>query len=670
MPYTIGSIISGVVSYVGGGTFAGGVAAAGQTAFTVAGTSVTVGQVVGTVALTAASLAFAPGVPSPASQKITVRNPTAARRRIYGRFRVGSVLVELKVQEPAGDGILYVGSMIASGEIDEIEEHRFNDQITRIRESDGQVLYPAVWLDVNRVQLQYHLGADSQVTDTLLSAAFPARWTSAHQLNGIAYTVGKFNGVPLEDFATVYQAGVPSYSALVRGAKVYDPRESGHDWDDPSTWEWTQNAALIVMDFLWHEDGMRLPRSLISSALDDWIAAADTCDEVVPLIGATETGDGEPRYRLSGVYELTEKPIDVLKKMLACFDGRVYLKEDSSISIQVGEFIDPGDDATFTDDDIIAYSNFRRGAAKTELKNEVRAIYTSPGHDYLSQEADPWRDEESITLDGTQTVTLPLEWCPSHSQARRVMKINANRLNPEWMGTVITNARGLGALNKRFIHLTLTDLGIDMPFFVLRSDINLLSGTCTFEVVSCPEETYDWDATEEGNSPEFETPGDWGVVVPEGATEVTITADGAGGGGENGANGGGGGARSVKTVAIDPADWGDVIQFTVGRAGVTDTLGAQSSTDGGDSTVTANLVAGSISMIAGGGFSGFNGGGGGSASGGDTNTAGGNHSGGNGGTAASGAEDNGSNKSDSPGGGGHEWGDGGEGRVTFDWTYA
>lgn len=601
--------------------------------------------------------------PDPEPQYFSNRDTVGARFRGYGRYRVKkSSLFELKVQNPTGDGILYVGSMIHSGEIDEIEEHRYNDQIVRLRESDGAVTYPGVWWDVNRVFLHYHYGTDSQVADTFLTAAFPGRWTSVHQLNGIAYTVGKFNGVPLEDFATVYQSGVPQYTAIIRASKVYDPRESGHDIDDPTTWEWTQNAALILMDYLWHADGMRLPRALIVQALDDWIEQANICDEIVPLIGGVETGDGEARYRLSGEYKFTDAPKDILRKMLSCVDGRVYLREDGAIVLKVGQFETPGTDETFTDDDILAYTGMRRGAPKTELRNEIRATYTSPGHDFAEQEADPWRDETSITIDGVQTETLDLQWCPSHSQARRMMKVTSYRLNPDWQGTVVTNARGLGLLNKRYAHFTISDLGIDEDFFIVSSEIDLLSGRCTFEVSSFPSTAFDWDATEEGNSPEFETPGDWGIVVPEGATEVTITADGAGGGG-SGFDGGGGGARSVITVTIDPLDWGDVIQFTVGRGGMGDPPNIQSSTDGGDTTVSANLVAGSVSLFAGGGKSGFNGDAGGVATGGDTNTNGSDAAGGDGGQAGSGASEN-----EFPGGGGHEGVDGAHGRVTFDWT--
>src|SRR5688572_9664413 len=104
--------------------------------------------------------------PDPEPQLIAVRNTVAPRRRAYGRVRVKDcILAELKVENPTGDGVLYVASIICQGEIDDIEEHRFNDQITRIRESDGAVTYPGVWWDNNRVYLHYHFGADSQVAD-------------------------------------------------------------------------------------------------------------------------------------------------------------------------------------------------------------------------------------------------------------------------------------------------------------------------------------------------------------------------------------------------------------------------------------------------------------------------------------------------------------------------
>lgn len=593
------------------------------------------------------------------TQQVAIRDTVAPRVRGYGRFKLESVLADIRVENPTGDGILHVVSMLHTGEIDAIEELKFNDQITRYDESTGAVTYPGVWNDNSRVSVHVHLGTDDQTADSFLTSAFPGRWTSAHRLRGITYVAGKFNGVPLEDFATVYQAGEPKCSAIGRLSKVYDPRDEDQSISDPSTWTWTTNAALIVMDYLWHPDGMRLPQALILREIDDWIAAANTCDEEVDLIG----GGTEPRYQLCGTYELPDPRKDTLQKMLACFDAFVYLTPNAGISIQVGEFVEPTADETFGPEDILEYRGLRRGLPKTELVNEVRAKYTSPGHKFLAQEADPWRDETSIALDGEQTTTLDLEWCPSHSQCRRMQKVVAARLNPEWTGQIVTNARGRNLRNKRYATFTLPEVGT-ITVYIKSAEIDLLSGACTFDFVSFSSEAFEWDATEEGLSPEFDSPGDWGVVVPEGATAVVITADGAGGGGSM-EDGGDGGARCVKTVTLDPSDAGKVILFTVGAGGRGDPPGELVSTDGGDTTVTcADLVAGALDMFAGGGNNNINGDGPGIATGGDTNTNGASSSGGDGGLAGSGASEN-----EFPGGGGHEGVDGADGSVTFDWVF-
>lgn len=607
------------------------------------------------------------------SQKQNVKLAISPRRSGYGRTRIGAVVDLIKRSEATGDGILYVVPMLISRKIDAFEEHRFGDQIVRIDETGtrvpppGAAVYPARFLDGQRVTIHTYTGDSSQSADSLLLSAFPGYWTSQHHLDGIAYSVLKLNGVALTDFGEVY-SGVPSYTAQVRLAKVWDPRDSAQDADDSTTWLWTENAALIIMDYLSNADGMRLPRDMIELAIDDWIIAADTCDEQVDLI----SGDTEARYRLAGVYEFTDEPKNVLGSMLSAIDGRLRLREDGAIVLDVGAFESPTIAETFGEDDILQYGDFGHGTEKTALKNEIRATYLSAAHDYQSQEADPYRNEDSILVDGLQTTTLSLDWCPSHRQARHLMKVSLKRLNPEWSGTIVTNARGLNLLGKRYAHFTIPDLGLDHDCWIKPgSQFDLLNGRCTFQVASFSATDYDFDDTTEGGvSPENAKPGNHGILVPtdelgNAPTSLTITADGAGGGGSD--RGAGAGARSVKTIAIDPADVGTRILFTVGLAGIGEAVNVIGGvmTDGGDSTVTGTLTAGPIAMVAGGGKKGTNSpGAGGVATGGDTNTNGGGGSGPDGGTAASGAPPN-----EAYGGGGDIQTDGGDGFVDFQWTF-
>lgn len=674
MPEAVGAMIISAASWVVGASITATEAAGGLTALDVTVLGVSSSYIVGTIALNGvaivANMAMAPGSPKPQIAKVNIRNPVAPRRRYYGKVRIGGVTGFIRVSVITGDGILYILVMLQSGEIASIEEYRLSDQITRVLSIaspglqtaiDGWVVYPAIWLDNNRVSIHDFLGASPQAADTFLLEAFPGAWTDDHRLDGIAYSVIKLRGVALEDFAQVYSFGIPNYTATIKASKVWDPRDATQSADTPSTWKWTDNAALIIMDYLWHPDGMRLPRSMIELGLQDWKDAADYCDEPITLI----SGDTEARYRLAGGYEFTEAPKDVLSKMLTPIDGRVRLREDGAIVLEPGRFETPGLNETFDDTDIIHYIDMRRGAPKLTLKNEIRATYTSPGHNFQQQEADPWLNQASIDRDGIQTATMPLDFCFSHRQARVQQKVAAYRLNPEWQGTIITNARGLNLLGKRYARFKIAELGFDTTFFITKSNIDLLNaGHCTFEVISFPAAAYDWASIEEGNSPENDTPGNHATIVPVGATSLTIKAIAAGGGGSD--RGAGAGGMAVKTIAIDPTDWGKPILFKVGKGGIGDAVTALGvEEDGGDSTVTGTLLAGSIALVAHGGKKGTNSpGAGGTATGGDTNTTGQSGSGPDGGYGPSGAPPN-----TKPGAGGDLQTDGGDGHVDFKWSY-
>jgi hypothetical protein len=481
-PETIGSALIAATNYVvaevGGAVASEAFIVPFTTSSTVLGVSSA--AIVGTIAINAISIsieyASRPSV-NPQTQKVNYRAPVHPRLRGYGECKIGGTVYFLRRSTVTGDGILYLGLMLHSGRIEGIETHFLYDEEVRLGEESGDnggtAIYPGVWNDNGRVAIHFYLGTNPGTADPYLLDGFPGAWTDEHRLDGIANVVCRLKGVALADFSTVYKAGIPNYTCIAKLSRVWDPRISGCDADDPETWVYTDNAALVIMDYLWHQDGMRLPRAMIELAIDRWIAVANCSDELVPLLN----GDTEKRYRLAGVYEFSEPPKSVLSRMLLPIDGRVRLRGDGAIVLDIGEFCDP--EVTITDADILSYE-MRRGPSKVDLKNEIRATYTAPGLNFEQQEADPWRDEESVLVDGLQSITLNLDWCPSHSQARRRMKVESYRQNPEWVGTVVTNARGALLLGLRYGRFQISDLGIDHTFFIVKSDIDLLKGICTF----------------------------------------------------------------------------------------------------------------------------------------------------------------------------------------------
>jgi len=185
----------------------------------------------------------------------------------------------------------------------------------------------------------------------------------------------------------------------------------------------------------------------------------------------------------------------------------------------------------------------------------------------------------------------------------------------------------------------------------------------------------------------YTTPGSFVETVPNGATMVTITVDGAGAGGGKSsaigvfdADGGGGGSRAVLTSRpVLPAEWNSTVAYVVGAGGAGGATSNALGANGGASTVSGTLNSTAIAINAGGGFGNTNGG---TASGGTTNANGGagvvgNTTSGTGGAGAGGGA-GGAGGSVRGGGGGGAFaaggngttngGNGANGRVVFAWT--
>ena len=89
---------------------------------------------------------------------------------------------------------------------------------------------------------------------------------------------------------SVFPNGFPEVAFDVAGRKVYDPRDSGQSVADPSTWQFTTNAALIWADYICnYRFGCQISY-LDKINEDDLIAAADICDELVVTQSGTERG--------------------------------------------------------------------------------------------------------------------------------------------------------------------------------------------------------------------------------------------------------------------------------------------------------------------------------------------------------------------------------------------
>lgn len=435
------------------------------------------------------------------TQQQAIKQAVAPRRRYYGTVKASGIYAFLK----AKDNYLYSVIMIASQQIDAVNRFWLNDiDVTAVRDAGTGFLTGSRWVSpsdsnggpYHMVEIQYQPGDASQFAYGAMTAAWPLEWTSNHRLDGI------FNALLIEraankDFSKYYPSGPYNLALEFRGARVWDPRVSGQDPNDEATWTWSDNLALVVLDYLRHPDGMGLPWTYFENVLDDWANQANICDEDVELAA----GGTEKRYRLSGGYDFSQQPVEALPLMLEPAGASLETLADGSIVLRVMRCGLDAPSVVFTEDHIISYK-LRRSIEKATLRNEIRATFTDPNNDYQQQESDPWQNQASIDVNGLQSVTLDLPWCPSASQARRRQKVEAYRLDPEWSGTITVNLYGLDAMAERFIAINLPELLIDGTFEKLSFQADVGAGTVTMQVRSFPAAALDWTpAEEEGTAP-------------------------------------------------------------------------------------------------------------------------------------------------------------------------
>lgn len=178
-------------------------------------------------------------------RRLTMARAAAAPRRIVlGSTRVSGILY---VVDSTGGTNQYLHCivLIAGHEVNAINEVYFNSENLNLTADGTDANGETRWVPGSGnkyegfVRVKKLLGADDQAADADLVAA-SGNWDNNHRGRGVAYLY-----VRLEFNQDVFATGLPTISCDIEGAKAYDPRKSAHDPLDRSTWEWTNNSALL-----------------------------------------------------------------------------------------------------------------------------------------------------------------------------------------------------------------------------------------------------------------------------------------------------------------------------------------------------------------------------------------------------------------------------------------
>jgi len=154
------------------------------------------------------------------------------------------------------------------------------------------------------VRILQHYGSPDQEADGELVAMLPGVWTPAHRARGIAYLVCQF---AYNDGAL--PSGIPTVTARIRGAKLYDPRDG--------VTRFSENPALMMRHVEMHP---RFGKRTSMSASEDAriIAAANACETAINYTGTEEVA----MFRSAGVYVEGSPARDVLDDLAQAMAGK------------------------------------------------------------------------------------------------------------------------------------------------------------------------------------------------------------------------------------------------------------------------------------------------------------------------------------------------------------
>ena len=348
-------------------------------------------------ALGAAMYALAPHpkAAGQTAQTFAVKSSNETRKIVYGEARVGGVLTF--AESSNDETYLHLVVTFAAHEVNSFKTFYIDGEALTL--SGNDVTAPAKYVGKIKVY-PVNVGLVANTPAALIS---DTSWTSAHVLNGQAYTYFRFTGGD-----GTFTGGVPNVSVVLEGKKVYDPRDT--------LTAYSANPALCTRDYL---TDATFGLGAASSEINDtsFIAAANTADEAVTL----DVGGTEPRYTLNGIVDTGSTPRANIAVMLTASNGTLYFS-NGQWSIRAGVYITPT--VTLTEDDFAGPINISTAVSARDSFNAVKGQYVSSETDYQATDYAEITSATFETEDGgfRKYADLNLPFTNSGATAQRLAK--------------------------------------------------------------------------------------------------------------------------------------------------------------------------------------------------------------------------------------------------------
>jgi hypothetical protein len=387
------------------------------------------------------------------AQQQMLRSPAEPRRGVYGRAMVSGPLI---FAEETGEDNEYLHLVVALAghRCDAVETVYFGDEVAWTVSGGINSKF------ASHARIKPHLGDQTAADSQLLSDC--SAWTSKHVGHGVTYLY-----VRLKYDVDVFPNGVPNIKALVRGKPVYDPRldssnggSGTHRFNDPNTWQWTDNWALCVLDYTRFESGVGATENEID--LPTYALAAHDSDEFVEY----QTDEWERRYSCNGTYTQDASPASILEKMLTAGAGmQVYV--GGKYQLHAGVYQGP-EVLTLTEDDCAGDVDISPYTSRSELCNAVRGTFVDPDSFYQPTDFTPYESAYYRGQDNGEYIDhdIDLPFTQSSWTAQRLAKLHLELNRAGMQITFPTKMIGLAVSVGKVVRLQLPSLGINQTFMV------------------------------------------------------------------------------------------------------------------------------------------------------------------------------------------------------------
>jgi hypothetical protein len=452
----------------------------------------------GTTALTSMALrALAPDMSASAISGqnkgtiINAREAAANQEYVYGQVRKGGVVTFM---ETTGEENKYMHIIIsmAGHEVEEIGTVYINEEIVSIG-ANGTVS-DARWN--SKIKIYKHLGNQTSATDNFANVSTNLANTLHAETSATSAFVGKgiaYMYVRLEFDQDTFSGGIPTFTAVVKGKKVFDPRSS--------TTGYSNNAALCVRDYITSAYG------LDDAAIDEayFASAANDCDENVSTAG----GGSQKRYTIDGVVSAGSTTGVALADMMEACNGTLFFSS-GVWKIKVGVY--EASVKSLTLDDFRSGITLPTRLSRRDNFNRVtgKFVYGGIYDENTNPNAGDWVETDFPAIESAtflsedngieNTMDISLLMVTDSARAQRIAKQKLFRSREQLTISAEFGLSAMGVEVGDVIDLTIEKYGWDQKEFEVASWRMFIADTGGIRIAMTLRETssaaFDWNAEE------------------------------------------------------------------------------------------------------------------------------------------------------------------------------